>query len=406
MNLPNAFLNNLQNYTQSSTGFTGSLSYQLHHSFKRIGITYSFDRSSIVAVSDASKILFTDLAFRGISGPNSLEGIITSKVLPSFSFSTIDSPISPKQRDQRISWRRNCRAGRDGAVGAPDCSVQALQAGAEGPQYDRIQRAGFFPGRAMAAWWRRRSSASISAAKMTYAVLIFAPSPRSRSFRTRAASSCAIRTAPWSPRTRPIRLRGATRFQFRSSRSCFLAATPAWSPTWNTGSPLPARWRLAPFVDVGMNPIIRGSQLRINRRATCRHQRHGVWLSRAGYCAELHRWAPTESPVFPESADRSSTNWVPRMSTGLEVQVFLPIINAPFRVYWAYNPLRLDNITRGPVPITRDMFPPGAAGDFTFEQAARSLAPEFHYANRARRFASAWRRRSSAVVSRQSSVVS
>ena len=97
MNLPNAFLNNLQNYTQSSTGFTGSLSYQLHHSFKRMGITYSFDRSSIVAVSDASKILFTDLAFRGISGPNSLEGIITSKILPSFSFSTIDSPISPKR---------------------------------------------------------------------------------------------------------------------------------------------------------------------------------------------------------------------------------------------------------------------------------------------------------------------
>ena len=96
INLPNTFLQNLQNYTQSSSGFTGSLSYQLHHSFKRVGITYSFDRSSIVAVSDASKILFTDLAFRGISGPNSLEGIVTSKILPSFSFSTIDSPISPR----------------------------------------------------------------------------------------------------------------------------------------------------------------------------------------------------------------------------------------------------------------------------------------------------------------------
>ena len=96
INLPNTFLQNLQNYTQSSTGFTGSLSYQLHHSFKRVGITYSFDKSSIVALSDASKILFTDLAFSGISGPNSLDGIITSKILPSFSFSTIDSAISPK----------------------------------------------------------------------------------------------------------------------------------------------------------------------------------------------------------------------------------------------------------------------------------------------------------------------
>ena len=96
INLPNTFLNNLQNYTQSSSGFTSSVSYQLHHSFKRVGLTYSFDSSSIVAVSNASKILFTDLAFRGISGPNSLNGIITSKILPSFSFSTIDSAISPR----------------------------------------------------------------------------------------------------------------------------------------------------------------------------------------------------------------------------------------------------------------------------------------------------------------------
>ena len=34
-------------------------------------------------------------------------------------------------------------------------------------------------------------------------------------------------------------------------------------------------------------------------------------------------------------------------------------------------------VPTGPVPITRDMFPPGAAGDFTFEQAARSLSPEY-----------------------------
>src|SRR5947209_16604885 len=51
-------LQNLQNYTQSSTGFTLSSSYALHHSFKRLGITYSLDRSSIVAVSTASQNLF------------------------------------------------------------------------------------------------------------------------------------------------------------------------------------------------------------------------------------------------------------------------------------------------------------------------------------------------------------
>ena len=35
------------------------------------------------------------------------------------------------------------------------------------------------------------------------------------------------------------------------------------------------------------------------------------------------------------------TNFVPRMSNGAELQVILPIVNAPFRIFYAYNPLRL-----------------------------------------------------------------
>jgi outer membrane protein insertion porin family len=71
------------------------LSYPLRRSFKRVGVTYSFDRSSLLALSSASRNLFEFLAFRGISGPNALQGIITSKIFPNFSFNTIDSPISP-----------------------------------------------------------------------------------------------------------------------------------------------------------------------------------------------------------------------------------------------------------------------------------------------------------------------
>ena len=59
------------------------------------------------------------------------------------------------------------------------------------------------------------------------------------------------------------------------------------------------------------------------------------------------------------------------MSTGLELQVFLPIINAPFRVYWAYNPLRLDDDHARPGAHHARHVPAGAAGDFTFEQASQ-----------------------------------
>jgi outer membrane protein insertion porin family len=65
------------------------------------------------------------------------------------------------------------------------------------------------------------------------------------------------------------------------------------------------------------------------------------------------------------------------MSTGLELQVLMPIINAPFRVYWAYNPLTLNTATVTPTVITRAMFPPGGAGDFTYLQTVASFAPGY-----------------------------
>jgi outer membrane protein insertion porin family len=37
----------------------------------------------------------------------------------------------------------------------------------------------------------------------------------------------------------------------------------------------------------------------------------------------------------------SGTNFKMRASTGIQLDVNLPIVQAPFRIYWAYNPLRL-----------------------------------------------------------------
>jgi outer membrane protein insertion porin family len=65
------------------------------------------------------------------------------------------------------------------------------------------------------------------------------------------------------------------------------------------------------------------------------------------------------------------------MSAGLELEVLLPIVNAPFRIYWAYNPIRLDTTTSGPIPITRSMFPAGGAGDYTYQQAVATYSPQF-----------------------------
>src|SRR5206468_2637966 len=41
------------------------------------------------------RALFENLAFRGFAGPNALNGVKESKLLPNFTINSIDSPITP-----------------------------------------------------------------------------------------------------------------------------------------------------------------------------------------------------------------------------------------------------------------------------------------------------------------------
>ena len=42
-----------------------------------------------------------------------------------------------------------------------------------------------------------------------------------------------------------------------------------------------------------------------------------------------------------------------RSSTGLELQVMMPVVNAPFRFYWAYNPHRVREVLQPPIVADR-----------------------------------------------------
>jgi outer membrane protein insertion porin family len=90
---------------------------------------------------------------------------------------------------------------------------------------------------------------------------------------------------------------------------------------------------------------------------------------------------PGSSSSFPKFSQQlqvlGSTNWKPRMSTGLELQMFLPVVNAPFRIYYAYNPMRLDETAGSPIAITRSMFPVGAAGDYTYQLTRNTYSPHY-----------------------------
>jgi outer membrane protein insertion porin family len=90
---------------------------------------------------------------------------------------------------------------------------------------------------------------------------------------------------------------------------------------------------------------------------------------------------PLVLPIVP------GTNFVPRMSTGAELQVILPIVNAPFRIFYAYNPLRLfEDVPQklavpnsGPdnVNTFKSYFPTSGAGQFSYQQALQFYGADY-----------------------------
>jgi outer membrane protein insertion porin family len=120
------------------------------------------------------------------------------------------------------------------------------------------------------------------------------------------------------------------------------------------------------FDDFGLNSVINTSQLRQSPEGAdqLNSPLYGCTSYFNGACqgGQAIRFINVIRPI-------AGTNWVPRMSTGAEVDVLLPIVNAPFRLYYAYNPLRLSEQVQGESLITRSMFPAGGAGDYTYAQA-------------------------------------
>ncbi|MFZ0537426.1 MAG: outer membrane protein assembly factor BamA [Candidatus Sulfotelmatobacter sp.] len=382
LNLPNTVLQNLQNYTQSSAGFTTSLSYPLRRSFKRVGITYSFDRSSLLALSNASKNLFEFIAFRGISGPNALQGIITSKIFPNFSFNTIDSPISPHHGQQFTLGAE--LAGLGGTVR----SVRPI-----------IQYKRFIPVQNR----RNAFGFNVQGSFITgYAGLVAPPFQRSymggendlRGFDIRSVSPVAFLPSVGSialtnPDGTPVLknplnpLLGPLTVPIPVDQITFPGGDLSIVTNFEYRITIYGPVAIAPFMDAGIDPIVRPSQLQIadqqyfqvtGQLFGCPAQDQGTATSTGTGCTPGSFLNPLPKQQLEVLGQ---TNWRPRMSTGLELQMFLPVVNAPFRIYWAYNPLRLNSPATPPIPITRGMFPNTAAGDYTYHLAVNTYAPTF-----------------------------
>jgi outer membrane protein insertion porin family len=376
LNLSQATLNGLQNYSQNTTGFTVSSSYPLRRSYKRLSLTYSLDRSTLKVFSDASSAYFQALAFRGFAGPNALEGVITSKILPSISWSTIDNPQRPHTGSSMFLG---------GEIAGLGGTVRSLRPIVEWKQFIPVNKQ------------RNALGYRIQGSFLTgFGGIVAPPFERFymggdndiRGFDVRSLSPYGFLLSganlplttpdgtpvpkfpgnPLSPvRTIPVPLRTL----IATGGDTNVVANVEYR------IPLFGPVTLAPFLDAGLNGILRTSQLRITDQTL-----NALNTSPFG-CATvdvLLNCVGSENFIFDKDIRPiPGTNWQPRASTGLELQVILPIVNAPFRIYYAYNPLRLNKIITTPNNcvtgsgaaancIDRSQFPIGGAGDFTFDQ--------------------------------------
>jgi outer membrane protein insertion porin family len=381
--LTNAELQQLQNYTQSSKGFTTSLNYPLHRSFKRVGISYSYDVSSLVALTTAAKSLFNYLAFSGVSGPSALDGIVTSKVIPSYSKNTLDSANFPHKGTSTYF------AAEISGLGG---TVKTVRPVFEYKHFTPVQN------------HRNTIGYRLQASFMTgYSGLVAPPFQRFymggendiRGFDIRSispvaflptAATVALRNPDGSivPKDPLNPLLGAYTIKVPVDQITFPGGDASLVGNLEYRYTIAGPVALVPFIDMGIDPILRRSQLRIN------DSQLGVVNTTAFGCPAQDPISfvclGTQTPGGPNSSiplfNRnlqvlSSTNWTPRVSTGLELQMFLPVVNAPFRIYYAYNPVRLDENAGSPVAITRSMFPVGAAGDYTYQLTKNTYSPRY-----------------------------
>jgi outer membrane protein insertion porin family len=99
---------------------------------------------------------------------------------------------------------------------------------------------------------------------------------------------------------------------------------------------------LAPFTDAGLDKILLPNQLVL---AQSRTNDLNSSFPQSGFDGRV-KIAPGTQKI--------------RVSMGLELQVMLPVVNAPFRVYFAYNPSTVREYLQPPIVADRAAFPNNA----------------------------------------------
>ncbi|WP_184254760.1 outer membrane protein assembly factor BamA [Granulicella mallensis] len=378
------------NYNQSSTGFTISTGTPLRKLFRRsgvarVGVTYSLSRSGITTFSDTTRNVFQSLAFRsGIAGSSQLTGIITSMVTPSFSFSTLDRAQGPHHgKDFNIAFQvagiggntkyyaptatyrqffpmKGFRIDREGhnVLGYRiQLSNVAGFGGQVAPPFNRIYGGGENEVRGFDI----RSSSPYT----------FIP--------TRVLFNLTNPDGTLVPRDPTNATLGNVQIPLPIYRLAPIGGDTSLTSNLEYRIPIVNQVTFAVFTDFGLTFDTEKSQLRqsVLGQSILNTPLYG--------CPEVINGAcfGGQKVTFPlDLATVPHTNVVPRMSNGAELQVILPIVNAPFRIYYAYNPLRLYRNLPQQLAVTpqqfQQLFPTNlGAGQFTYQQALQLYGADY-----------------------------
>lgn len=397
VNLTTAQQSLTQNYNQASTGISISASYPLRrHAFQRVGFTYTLNRSTISAFSTASQTFFQTISFRsGIEGANALAGIVNSSASFSYSYNTINNPLRPRS----------------------------------GKEYTAVFQVG-------GIWGNLRYFSPLVAYKSFHSMRYLKFDPNGRNVLGVRAQLGYIQgyggdVAPPQNRfytggeadLRGFDIRGATPYGYVPTRvnvqltnpdgscvprdpnnpqlkQCIQVPVPVYGVASIGGDtsftsnleyriPIAGPVTFSFFDDFGMDVALNKGQLKQSPEgfASLIAPLYGCPVYNNGSC---QGGIPGDQVGFQRNIRPiTGTNWVPRMSLGAEISVIMPIVNAPFRLFYAYNPLRLyerpycnDVLTGAKVQscsaelITRDMFPQGGAGDYTYQEAIQAFGAQ------------------------------
>ncbi|MBV9304212.1 MAG: outer membrane protein assembly factor BamA [Acidobacteriaceae bacterium] len=356
---------NLLNYVSNGRGFTTFASYQLRRSFARVGLTYGYNIQTLTPLTTAATAYFGFLDFEGVGGPNALRsntcaltfttsalpsgcntlsGIRTSTITPSYAYNTVDHPIIPTR-----GLRLNVSAGFSGSVIGGN--VNTLQPVLDVAYFRR------------GIWRRNVMGFHFNARFITgYGGKVAPPYSRYymggeddiRGFDLLTISP--IGYVPSSANIPVLNNDGTQRVQQvvgpkgAIGTIAVTQTVPVYqfiTPGGDTASffnyeyriPIIGPVTLAPFVDAGVDRLSLASQLGLNPARV----------------EQLNALFPQAD--FSRRAVIAPGTQKPRVSSGIELQVLMPVVNAPFRVYWAYNLSYVNTNLTPPIAVNPSMFP-------------------------------------------------